>query len=152
MSNLENSKKKLISGVVSLLRDEINEWSQNDEYSVANVWPSNPPTSADNEFPRATVDIISGSDFDLSDDGEVHLREVTLKVVVFSDVQIEPEDLTEAVEDTISDESEADTLDQYIGDWVFREFDGTTPLVEDEGEEGMLRYNRSIDMIFETIK
>lgn len=152
MANLDNSKKTLITGIVSVLRDEINDWSQNSEHSVANVWPKNPPTSAESEFPRATVDIISGSDFDLSDDTDIHLREVTLKIVVFSDVQIEPEELTEESENVISDKAEAGDLGQYIGDWVFREFDGMTPLVENEEEEGMLRYNRSIDMVFETIK
>lgn len=152
--NLDNSNKRLKSGLVRLLRDNVSGWSTNSELGVANVWPSSPPESTEGEFPRGTVDIIDGDDFDLSVDLDVRLREVTVKVVAFAEAEGPAEELIGGVEDAIIENWDGldSNGDNYTGDWTYRRVDGFTPLSEDEGNKGDLRYNKSINMIFETVK
>lgn len=157
MVNLDNSNKRLLEGLVILLRSKVDGWSTNSEHNVNNVWSKDPPVSAEDEFPRGVVDIISGNDFDLSVELDAKLREVTVKVVAFAETSGEVEELIDLSEDAVGDHwdssaSEVSEWDTYTGDWSFRETDGFTELVEEDGEEGHLRYNRSIDMIFETVK
>lgn len=152
--DLDNSNKRLKEGLVRLLRDNVDGWSENEEHSVDNVWPSSPPESVGEEFPRAIVDIIAADDFELSVDLGVRLREVTVKVVVFAETPGPAEDLIDDSEDAIVEywDSLDDNGNQYTGDWTYRELDGFTPLNETEGDEGRLRYNRSLDVLFETVK
>jgi hypothetical protein len=155
MANLDNSNKTLLSGLVQLLRDEVDGWSESSEYNVDNVWPTSPPVDANDELPRGVVDFITGSDFELSIDLDVKLREVTVRIVVFTERPGDAEDLIDNCETAISDKWDAtnpDTGNSYTGDWTFRETDGFTPLVEDTDSAEKLRYNRSIDLIFETVK
>jgi len=154
MSDLNNSNKRLIQGFVRLLRNEVSGWSQNSEHNVANVWGKSVPESAKDEFPRGSVDIISGNDVELSVDLNVRLREATVKVVVFGKSDGDVEDLMDASEDGIDNKWDADDPNGnlYLGDWSLREFDGFTELAETEETEGDLRYNRSVDIICETIK
>lgn len=150
MANLTNSRRDLIEGVVNLLRSEVSGWPTVDGTNfsgVENVWPNQVPDSAEDEFPRGIVDVISGNDFDLSLELDVKLRESVLRIVVFGEESGKVEDLVEKCEDEIHAHSES-----YVGDWSFRETDGFTPLTENENEEGFLRYNRSIDLVFETVK
>lgn len=160
MATLDNSIQRLLEGLVLLLRDKVNGWSSNSEYNVENVWSKNIPDSAKDEFPRGSVDAISGDDTDLSVELDVSLREVAVRFVVFSETSKEAEDLIDKVEVAVNehwDSTASSTLDSwttstYTGDWSKREMDGMTPLSEDSGVEGQLRYNRSKDIIFETIK
>lgn len=160
MATLENSNRRLLEGLTLLMRENISGWSNNSEYNVDNVWPNSVPTSAEDEFPRGVVDITSGEDFELSINLDVKLREVVVKVVVFAETSAEAEDLIDKTEDNISSEWDSNasspksswTSDEYTGDWTFREIDGFTPLVEDGDVEGELRYNRSQDFVFETVK
>lgn len=160
MVTLDNSNRRLIEGLVLLLRDHVSGWSTSSEHNVANVWGKNVPEEVDQEFPRGSVDIISGSDFDLSVELDVKLREVTVKVVAFGEESGAVEDLIEdsetAVEDHWDDTASSPksdwTNDTYTGDWSFRETDGFTELNESEGIEGKLRYNRSIDLVMETVR
>lgn len=155
MANLNNSNKQLIEGLVSLLRDEIgSDFEQNSEYGVANIWGKSVPVSAEDEFPRGTVDIISGSDFELSVDLDVRLREVTVKFVVFAGASGPVESLIDSIEDTIQNKWDQNDPNgnAYLGDWSFRETDGFTEINESGESEGDLRYSRSIDLIFETIR
>lgn len=160
MATLDNSNQRLLEGLVLLLRDKVSGWSTNSEYNVDNVWSKNVPDSAKDEFPRGSVDTISGDDTDLSVELDVSLREVSVRFVVFAETSDEAEDLINKVEDAVSehwDSTANSTLDSwststYTGDWSKRELDGQTPLSEDSGSEGQLRYNRSKDIIFETVK
>jgi hypothetical protein len=156
MVQLENSNEILIEGLVSLVRDELgSEFSTNSEYSVPNVWGKNLPSSAEDEFPRATIDTISGDDFELSVDLDVALREVTVKFVVFAETDAPAQSLPDDIEDVIREKwDQNDPIEgtPYLGDWTFREVDGFTELNESGEQEGNLRYSRSIDGIFETIK
>jgi hypothetical protein len=152
---LDNSIETLISGTVLLLRDEIgSEFETNDEYNVPNIWGKNVPDSAEQEFPRGTVDVISADDFELSFDLNIRLREATVKIAVFSESDAAVHSIIEDIESTIEskwDQNDPDG-DPYIGDWSFRETDGTTPVNESGETEGDLRYSRSIDIIFETVR
>lgn len=159
MSDLKNSNEVLIKGLVSLLRSEIGDgpdgFSTNSEYNAPNVWGKNVPTSAEQEFPRGTVDIISGSDFELSVDLNIRLREVTVKFVVFGKSNGSVERLIDRIEEVIEsewDQHDPDTGERLLGDWSFREVDGFTELNESGEQEGDLRYSRSVDAIFETIR
>lgn len=154
MVNLDNSEKRLKAGLVRLLRDNVSGWSTNSEENVNNVWPSSTPESARDEFPRATVDVISGEDFELSVDLGVRLRVVTVKIVVWGEVDGPVEDLVDSLEDAIVEywDAQDSNSNPYLGDWTYRELDGTTPMNEDEGSEGELRYNRSKNVLFETVK
>jgi len=159
MSNLTNSNSDLIQGLVLLLRSEIgdgsNGFSTNSEYNVPNVWGESVPDSARQEYPRGTVDVISGNDFELSVDLGIRLREVTVKFVVFAKANGPVEELIDDIEDTVAGEWEKDNPDTgnpYLGDWSLREVDGFTDLNESKETEGDLRYSRSVDVIFETIK
>lgn len=160
MVDLDNSNRRLLEGLVLLLRDKVDGWSISEEHSVDNVWSKSPPESVSGEFPRGVVDIISGNDFDLSVELDVKLREVTVKLVVFGEVSGAVEDLIDDSEDAIDehwDDVAASSLDSwsestYLGDWSFRETDGFTQTVEDEGVEQNLRFNRSQDFVFETVK
>lgn len=155
MVNLDNTNKDLIRGLVSLLRDEVgSDFAQNAEYGVANIWGKNVPTSAEEEFPRGTVDIIAGNDFELSVDLDVRLREVTVKFVVFGKSSGPVELLIENIENTVQNKWDQNDPEgnAYLGDWSFRETDGFTELNESGESEGDLRYSRSIDIIFETIR
>ena len=147
MAELNNSNKFLIESLVNLLRQEVNGWSTNSEYNVDNVWGKEVPASANDEFPRGIIDITSGNDFELSIDQKYRLREVTVKLVVFGDNSSDVEDLIDDSEDAISD-----FWQNYTGDWSFREVDSFTELNEGEGTENMLRYNRSQNFVFETVK
>lgn len=150
MTHLVNSRKDLIGEVVGLLRTEINDWPlvSGDQFSdVENVWPSKTPNDVEDTFPRAAIDVVSGEDTELSADSDTKLRETVLKVVVFGENPGEIEELVEACEDSISN-----NWDSYGTDWHFRETDGFTPLVEEEKTEGRLRFNRSINLVFETVK
>lgn len=147
MSDLQNSNRDLLEGLVNLLRENVDGWSENNKYGVQNVWTSDVPEPVNNEFPRGIVDIISGDDTDLSIELDIRLREVIVKVVVFGENSGNVENLIDQVEDEI-----ANKWEEYIGDWSMREIDGFTPLNETEGSEGMLRYSRSIDIVFETTK
>lgn len=152
---LDNSIGTLVSGLVRLLRDEIgSEFATNDEYNVANVWGENVPASAEQEFPRGTVDVISAEDFELSVDLNTRLRETTVKLVIFAKSDAPVYNITESIEDTIENKWDQNDPDgnAYIGDWSFRETDGITPLNESGESEGDLRYSRSIDVIFETVR
>lgn len=152
--NLDNDNKTLLTGLVDLLRDNVNGWSTSDEYGVDNVWPKGFPDSVEDEFPRATLDITAGNDFELSVDLDVKLRETTVKLVVFSDSSGDVETLVDEAEDAITKhwDSTNSEGDPYIGDWSFRETDGFTPLVENNEEKNKLRYNRSEDFTFEVVK
>lgn len=154
MVDLKNSKKDLLEGLTILLRNEVDGWSVNEERGVLNVWPSNPPDSSREEYPRCIVDMISGSDEELDIDLEASLREVTVKVAVFNKTNGEVEDLIEKSEQAIKDhwDSEGPNGNPYLGDWTYREVDGFTTMNENRGNEGDLRYNRSQDFIFETIR
>jgi len=156
MVQIDNSNEVLIEGLVSLIRDEMgSDFSTNSEYSVPNVWGKNLPSSAEDEFPRATVDTISGDDFELSVDLDVALREVTVKFVVFAETDAPAQSLPDDIEDTIRekwDQNDPNEGNRYLGDWAFREVDGFTELNESGEQEGNLRYSRSIDIIFEVIK
>jgi len=148
MSDLNNSHNTLKRGLVTLLRDKVDGWSFNQEYNVENVWPKAPPT--DSDFPFGTIDIIAGEDTELSEDLEISLREVIVKVLVVSDNNEEPGDFVDKSEDAIREFW--DSEDNYIGDWTFKSIDGYTPLVENNNEKGKLRYNESRDFVFETVK
>jgi hypothetical protein len=152
--NLDNSNKRLKAGIVRLLRDNVSGWSTNSQHGVANVWPSTPPESVNNEFPRGSVDIVDGEDFDLSVDLDVRLREVTVKIVVFAESEGPAETLIDDVEDAVVDywDQNDSNNNQYTGDWTYRQVDGFTPLAENEGDKGNLRYNKSINIVFETVK
>lgn len=152
--DLDNSNKRLKAGLVRLLRDNVSGWSTNSVHNVANVWPSSPPESAEDEFPRGAVDITEGEDFDLSVDLDVRLREVTVKIVAFAEAEGPAEGLIDDVEDAVVEHW--DQLDSngnnYTGDWTYRRVSGFTPLVESSGDKGDLRYNKSINIVFETVK
>jgi len=159
MVDLQNSNTDLIQGLVLLLRSEIGSgqdaFATNSEHNVPNVWGKNVPESAEQEFPRGTVDIISGSDFELSVDLDVRLREVTVKFVVFGKSNGSIEYLIDEIEDVVQDkwdQNDPDTGEPLLGDWSFRETDGFTELNESGEQEGDLRYSRSVDLIFETIR
>lgn len=154
MSDLNNSNKRLLKGIVRLLRSEVSGWSTNSDNSVDNVWPKNPPESAKDEFPRGVVDIIAGNDFELDVDLGVRLRENTVKIVVFGKADGIVEDLIDDAETAIDNnwDSTDSNGNPYLGDWTFREFDGFTPLTENDETEGDLRYSRSLDIICETVK
>lgn len=151
---MSNSNKRLIAGLVRLLRDNISGWSTNSEHNVDNVWGKNVPESAEQEFPRGSVDVVAANDFELSVDLNTRLREATVRVVVFAKADGPAEELIEDVETAIQDHWDGTDSDgnPYVGDWSFREVDGTTPLNETEGEAGDLRYNRSEDFVFETVR
>lgn len=152
--DLDNSNKRLKAGLVRLLRDNVSGWSTNSEHGVANVWPSSPPEDANDEFPRGAVDITEGEDFELSVDLDVRLREVTVKIVVFAESEGPAETLIDDVEDAVVDywDQTDSNGDNYTGDWTYRNVSGFTPLAENEGNKGDLRYNKSINIIFETVK
>jgi len=158
--NLDNSNRRLLEGLVLLLRDNVDGWSYNEEYSTDNVWSKNVPDEVNQQFPRGIVDVTAGSDFDLSIDLDVRLREAFVKVTVFGESNLDVEDLVEESESVIRNQSENTapnpknswTDDTYLGDWSVREVDGFTELVENEETEGKLRYNRSVDIVVETIK
>jgi len=155
MTDLDNSNKRLLTGLVQILRNEVDGWSESEEFNIDNVWTQNPPASVNDEVPRGIVDFITGSDFELSIDLDIKLREVTVKIVVFADNPSDAEDLIQDSENAISeywDEVNPDTGENYTGDWTFREVDGFTPLTNDSDSGEKLRNNRSIDMIFETVK
>lgn len=147
MATLNNTNKDLLEGLITLLRDNVNGWSTSSDYNVDNVWSKNQPNSVADEFPRAAVDIINGSDFELSIDNDTRLREVTVSVVVFGENPGPVESLIDDSEQAIIDHWES-----YTKDWTFREVDGFTPLTENNDEGGKLRMSRSIDMLFETVK
>lgn len=152
--DLDNSDTRLMQGVVRLCRDNVNGWSESSEYGVPNVWPKSPPSSVNDEFPRAVVDIISSEDTELSVDLDVKLREVILRVLVFSDSSSDVYNLTSDVDDAIPEYW--DTLDsngeQYTGDWTFNSLDGSSETNESGESESNLRYSRYKDFTFETIK
>jgi len=158
--NLDNSNRRLLEGLVLLLRDEVNGWSYNPDYDVDNVWSKNVPTEANKQFPRGVVDITAGSDFDLSVDLDVRLREVFVKVTVFGKSALDVESLIDSTETALLsfDDDQALTPkdewdnNEYLGDWSIREVDGFTQMVENEETEGKLRYNRSVDIVAEVIK
>lgn len=152
--NLDNSDKRLVKGLTRLLRNEVDGWSTSPEYSVPNVWPKSPPDEVDDEYPRGVVDIISSEDSELSIDLDVKLREATIRVLVFSDSSNDTFDLTDDSEDVISSlwDSEDPNGEIYIGDWTFREFDGSAETSETGETEGQLRYSRYKDFVFETVK
>jgi hypothetical protein len=159
MSDLDNSNTDLLEGLVLLLRSEIgdgpNGFSTNSEYSVANIWSKNVPASAEDEFPRAAIDIINGNDFELSVDLNIRLREVIVKFVVFGESNSSVETLIDEIEDVVEDswdQHDPETGEPFLGDWSFRETDGFTELNESGEQEGDLRYSRSIDIVFETIR
>lgn len=150
MTHLDNTRKTLITGVVSLLREEVSGWPlvDGDGFSgVENVWPSQTPQSVDNTFPEGSVDVISGTDIELSVDLDTKLRETVVRVVVFSDESGEIEDLIDQCENAVEENWE-----NYAGDWSFRETDGFTELQENKGTEGFLRYNRSVDLVWECVR
>lgn len=150
MTHLDNTRKSLKKEVVKLLRNEVSGWatvSGNGFSDVESVWPSNPPTDVKDEFPRGSVDAVSGEDTELSTDTEVKLRETVLKITAFSESDGEAEDLVEDCEDAVSN-----NWDSYGTDWHFRQTDGFTPVVEEGETEGKLRYNRSVNLVFETVK
>lgn len=154
MANLDNSDKRLVEGVANILRDNVNGWSTSSEYDVPNVWPSHLPSSVQDEFPRAAVDVISGEDSDLSVNLDVGLREVTVRVTVFTDSPDDVYELVDASEDAIVtywDQQDSDGV-EYTGDWTYREVDGFAETNESEGIEGKLRYSRYRDIVFETVK
>lgn len=154
MVNLDNSNKRLLQGLVRLLRSEVSGWSTNSEYDVDNVWSKNLPSSAEDEFPRASVDSIAFDDVELSVDLDIRLREKFVKIVVFSESSGELETLIEDCQDAIENEWNAQDSNgnPYLGDWAFREFDGSSELTEEEDVEADLTYNRPITLIFETIR
>lgn len=156
---MSNSNKRLIEGLVTLLRDKIGSgnsgFSESSEHQVPNVWGKNVPTSVQDEFPRGGVDVISGNDFELSVDLSVRLREVIVKIVVFGESSGNVESLIEKVEDTVNDnwdQYDPSKGEPYLGDWSFRNVDGFTELNESGESEGDLTYSRSVDIVFETIK
>lgn len=152
--DLDNSDKRLVMGVVRLLRDNVNGWSESEEYEVDNVWPHAPPPSVNNEFPRAVIDLVSGEDVELSHDLDIKLRETVLRVTVFSDSSIDVFDLTDESENAISEHW--DSIDSngngYLGDWTYRETDGFAETTETGETEGNLRYSRYRDFIMETVR
>jgi hypothetical protein len=150
----ETSNKRLIEGVTRLLREEVNGWSTNSDYNVANVWPKSPPSDSNDEFPRAVIDVISGDDTELSVDLDIKLREVILRVVVFGKSNSDVEQLIEDSEDAIEDHwDESDPKGNlYLGDWSFRELDGFAQMNETEDSAGDLEYNRYQDFVFETVR
>lgn len=151
---LDNTDKRLVKGVANILRDNVSGWSTNSEYGVANVWPSQMPTSAQEEFPRAAVDIIAGEDTDLSVDLDISLREVTLRITVFAESASDTYDLIDDSEDAVIDfwDQNDSSGNEYTGDWTYREVDGFAETNETEGVEGKLRYSRYRDIVFETVK
>lgn len=154
MAHLDNSNKRLIQGLVRLLRDNVSGWSTSSDHGVDNVWGKSMPDSVKDEFPRGAVDIISGSDFELSVELSVRLREVTVKIVAFGEVANNVEDLIDDSEQAIIDHWDENDSNgnAYVGDWVFREVDGFTELNETGEIEGDFRYSRSVDAIFEVVK
>ena len=165
--DLDNSDTRLIQGTVRLCRDNVNGWSESSEYGVPNVWPRSPPTSVNDEFPRAIVDIVSSEDSELSVDLDVKLREVVLRVVVFADSSNDVYDLTGDVDDAIPehwDSINSNSVEQvsesqvgysgeaYTGDWTFNSLDGSAEVNESGETEGKLRYSRYKDFQMETIK
>jgi len=147
MATLENDNQDLIEGLVTLLRENVSGWSTSSDYNVDNVWGKYQPSSVNDEFPRGSVDIITGSDFELSIDNDTRLREVTVSIVVFGENPGPVEGLTDDSEQSIIDNWES-----YTKDWTFREVDGFTPLTENNDESGKLRMSRSVDLIFETVR
>ena len=152
--NLDNSDTRLIQGAVRLCRDNVDGWSESSEYGVPNVWPRSPPSSVNDEFPRAIVDIVSSEDTELSVDLDVKLREVILRVVVFSDSSNDVYNLTSDVDDAIPEywDSLDSNGEQYLGDWTFNSLDGSAEVNESGETEGQLRYSRYKDFLMETIK
>jgi hypothetical protein len=152
--NLDNSDKRLLEGLVRLLRDKVDGWSTNSDYGVDNVWSKSPPTSVDDEFPRGIVDIISGEDTELSVDLGIKLRETVVRVVVFSNSSGDVFDLTDSADNMIPEHWDSFDGDgnPYTGDWTFREVDGFAETNESGEEEGTLRYSRYKDFVFETVR
>ena len=152
--DLDNSDTRLIQGVVRLCRDNVDGWSESSEYGVPNVWPRSPPSSVNDEFPRAIVDIVSSEDSELSVDLDVKLREVVLRVVVFADSSNDVYGLTGDVDNAIPDhwDSLDSNKEEYTADWTFNSLDGSAEVNESGETEGQLRYSRYKDFNFETIK
>lgn len=150
---MNNTNRDLLEGLVRLLRDEVDGWSINQEHGVENVWTKSTPQSVNNEFPRGAVDVISGTDTDLSIETNIRFREVIVRIVAFDTTSGTVENLIEDIESVVSKFS-----DEYVGEWSFREIDGFTELSEDGGREregstdGHMVYNRSVDFVFETVK
>lgn len=153
MAELDNSRKTLTKGLVRLLRDNVNGWASVDVESgagtvtVDNVWPAKSPRAVEEQFPYGAVSVTGGSDFDLSVELDVRLRENLVKITAFAENQGEAEDLIDDAEDAIGNNWE-----DYVGDWSFREVDGFSEINESGEHEGELRFSRSIDLIFETVK
>lgn len=154
MVTLDNSDERLIEGVTKLLRDNVNGWSTSSDYGVENVWPSHAPTSTEDEFPRGVVDVIGGEDSDLSVNLDVALREVTVRITVFTESQGDVYSLVDDSEDAIVSSWDGTNSDgnPYVGDWTYREVDGFAETNESEGTEGDLRYSRYRDIVFETVR
>lgn len=152
--DLDNSDKRLVEGLVRLCRDNVDGWGESSEYEVANVWPFSPPSSVQDEFPRGVVDIINSEDTELSVDLDVKLREVIVRVLVFSDSPADVYDLTSDVDEAIPaywDELDSNG-EKYTGDWTFNSLDGSAETNESGESEGKLRYARYKDFLFETTK
>lgn len=153
--SLKNSNMDLLTGIVTCLREEVDGWSvvPSDELDgassdVPNVWTRYVPTGAEDYFPRAVVDTVSGTDTELSiGEDDVKLRESVVRIVIFGENGSNTESLWDD-----ADEALPKRADDYVGDWSYRETDGFAQLSEDEGTESNLRYNRPLDLIFETIK
>lgn len=160
MSVVDNTNKRLIEGIVVLLRDKVDGWSTSSEFDVPNVWSTGVPDSVTEEFPRGAVDIFAANDFDLSVELDVQLREAFVRVVVFSENSSDAENLRDDSEeaivehwDSVAENPKPDwEIDEYSGNWTFRQLEGMTQLNEDEGAENKLRYNRSTELVFETVK
>lgn len=152
--DLDNSDKRLMEGVVRLLRDNVDGWSTNSDYNVDNVWTKSPPSSVEDEFPRGIVDIVAGEDSELSVELDVKLREASVRVVVFGDSANDVVSLTDKCDDAIPEhwDSTDGNGNPYTGDWTFREVDGFAETNETGETEGKLRYSRYKDFMFETVR
>lgn len=165
MTHLDNTNKRLMEGLVILLRENVDGFPlvSGDGYTdVPNVWTEDAPVQEDGErtFPYGAVDIITANDFEMSVEMDVRLREAFVRVVVFGESSATVEDLIDDCEreignrwDEVANDPVADwSEDTYTGDWSYRQMEGMTELTENSGTEGKLRYNRSIEVVFECVR
>lgn len=147
---------ELIEGNIRILRDNVDGWSTVDGQS--HVYPQHPPTSLDSEdYPRATVDVIASETSDSDIEQKRFIEDVLVDVTVYA---IDPLDVNQLLGDSkqaIVENHDSTYTDsngnvvEYLPNWSFVAPGTVSPQLEEGGEEGLTRYNRTFEVDFRTI-
>lgn len=142
-----------IEGVGMILRDKVDGWATT-QNGTPHVYPDHPPTDlAKSSYPRATVDTIGYNPTNKDIEVDVLVGDIILDITTYGVNSLEVNSLlADSAKAVKNHHDDIDSNgDPYLEGFKFQRFGPPGPIIDEETEPGFTRYNKTLQVEFETI-